>query len=161
MDTQALLQLAMSFVGALGFALFFNVTPRHILAASLGGILTWLLYWILNQAIGGIFIPCLIACTFAAIYAEAAARRCKVPTSVFFIIAVIPLVPGRGLFYTMSNAVNGMWDACTANALATLQFAAGIALGICLVTAAVQTAEYGKERMKRMLARGRDESDLS
>lgn len=151
MDAAALLQLAMSFVGALGFALFFNVTPKHVAAASVGGVLTWLIYWLIHQVAGAIFLPCLVASTFAAIYAEAIARACKVPTSVFFIIAVIPLVPGRGLFYTMSNAVHGDWLMCADFAIATLQFAAGIALGICLVTAAVQTASYGRARMRRAL----------
>lgn len=155
MDAATILQIAMSFVGALGFALFFNVSAKHIPAASIGGLLTWLIYWICNQWFGGIFLPCLVASTFAAIYAEAIARACKVPTSVFFIIAVIPLVPGRGLFYTMSGAVRGDWSACGEFAIATLQFAAGIALGICLVTAAVQTWKYVKRRMRHLVKKGK------
>lgn len=149
MDAAAILQLAMSFVGALGFALFFNVSPRYIFPASVGGLFTWLVYWLLNAAFGGVFLPCLVASTFAAVFAEVAARICKVPTSVFFIIAVIPLVPGRGLFYTMSTVVSADWASCGQYAISTLQFAAGIALGICLVTAAFQTGKFVKRRLRR------------
>ncbi len=149
MGTYAIIQLVTAFAGALGFALFFNVSAKHVLVASLGGLVTWAIYWILNQLMGQIFAPCLIASAFAAAWAEAMARFFRVPTTVFFIIAVIPLVPGRGLFYTMSDAVNANWSAFAIDSAATLYFAAGIACGICLVTAITQTVRYGRAKLKR------------
>lgn len=147
MDAYAVVQLITSFVGALGFALFFNVNPRYIPAASVGGLLAWALYWLLFQAMGQIFVPCVVASTFAATYAEVTARICRVPATVFFIIAVIPLVPGRGLFYTMSAAVNADWASFTTQGTSTFLFAAGIAAGICIVTAVVQTGKYGRRKL--------------
>lgn len=153
MDAYALIQLATSFLGALGFALFFNVSIRRIPIAAIGGLLTWAIYWALFQLMGQIFVPCVIASTFAAAYAEIAARLCRIPTTVFFIIAVIPLVPGRGLFYTMSDAVNANWDRFAVDSTSTLLFAAGIAAGICIVTACVQTWKYGQRKLKWMRQR--------
>lgn len=153
MDAYAIIQLITSFLGALGFALFFDVNPRRIPVASLGSLLTWAIYWALYQVTGHIFVPCIIASTFAAAYAEIAARACRVPTTVFFIIAVIPLVPGRGLFYTMSAVVNADWASFALNGSATLQFAAGIAGGICIVTACVQTWKYGRAKLARLRSR--------
>ena len=151
MDITWAIQLAMSLPAALGFALFFNVSRPHIIIAAIGGLLSWGCYELCSYGldIQGVFIPCLIASTFAAVYAEILARRCNAPTSVFFIIAVIPLVPGRGLFYTMSNAVQGQWSACATNALTTLLFAAGIAVGICIVTAVVQTWEHAHAKIQQ------------
>ncbi len=159
MDSFALMQLAMAFVGAVGFSLFFNVSPRYILPASLGGLVTWVIYWALNAMLKSLFIPSMIASIFAAIYAELAAKRYHVPTATFFIIAIIPLVPGRGLFYTMSAAVNADWVDMSAQAIPTLQLIAGIAIGICIVTAAVQTWVYAKERMVRILERRKRRED--
>lgn len=150
MDAYAWIQLATAFFGALGFALFFNVSPRRILPASVGGLVTWMIYWALFQIMGQIFVPCVIACIFAAAYAEVVARVNRIPTTVFFIISVIPLVPGRGLFYTMSDAVNGRWDAFAADSTATLLFAAGIAAGICIVSAGVQTWKYGQRKINAL-----------
>ena len=150
MDAYAVIQLVTSLVGALGFALFFNVNPRCIPAASIGGLLTWAVYWLANQAMGQIFVPSIIASTFAAAYAEVAARICRVPTTVFFIIAVIPLVPGRGLFYTMSAVVNADWASFATNGSATLQFAAAIGAGICIITAIVQTWKYGRAKLRHL-----------
>lgn len=150
MDAYAITQLVTSFLGALGFAWFFNVNPRHIPIASVGGLLTWTVYWVLYQTMGQIFLPCIVASTFAAAYAEVIARICHVPTTVFFIISVIPLVPGRGLFYTMSAVVGADWSAFAANGSATLLFAAGIAGGLCIVTACVQTWKYGRAKVERL-----------
>lgn len=131
--------LPITFASTLGFALFFNVRRRHLLIAAVGGLVTWIIYYISSDLIHGVFVPCVIASTFAAIYAEALSRKFKVPNAVFFIIAVISLVPGRGLYYTMSNAVNGDISTCASYGISTLLFAAGIAVGICLIAAVVQT----------------------
>lgn len=147
MDATFLTQACSSFLGALGFALFFNVRLRRILPAAVGGLITWLLYWVLFQLMGQIFAPCVIACIFAATYADVIARVKQVPTAVLFIISVIPLVPGRSLFYMMSGAVNGNWDAFALDSATTFLFVAGIAAGICIESAVVQTWKYGRRRL--------------
>ncbi len=144
------MQLVMSFVGALGFALFFDVRPRHILPASIGGLITFAVYWVMLQLMGQLFLPSVIASAVAAAYAEVVARISRVPSTAFFIISVIPLVPGRGLFYSMSDAVNANWAALSTDSMNTLLTAAGIAAGICIVTACVQTWEYAKRRIARL-----------
>ncbi len=149
MLVEDIFQLAVTFVASLGFALFFNVYRSRILISSLGGVMTWVVYKLCVVGIGGVFVPCLIASVFAASYAELLAWRSKAPTPVFFIISVIPLVPGRVLFYTMSEAVSLQWESCAHYAVTTLEFAAGIAVGICVVTAVVQTYRNVRMRLKK------------
>lgn len=159
-------KILITFLSALGFAFFFNVRKTHVLSATIGGVITWLIFYALNALHGELFLPTLIASIFAAIYSEVLSRLSKAPTSVFFIISIIPLVPGRGLYYTMSYAVSANWAECSSYALATFEYAAGIALGICIVTAFVQTwrsckAHIRKRQMKRerkRLGRRRHES---
>lgn len=126
-------------VASFGFALFFDIRAAHVPIATIGGVLTWLVYYFSAEALSGVFVPCLIASTFGAIWSEALSVRFKVPNAIFFIIAVIPLVPGRGLYYTMSSAVGGDMAACAGFASQTLLFAGGIAMGILLVASVVQT----------------------
>lgn len=111
----------------------------HVLYATIGGVITWIIYYILHSMNAGLLPSCLIASMFAAIYAEVLAHIYKTPTAVFFLISVIPLVPGRGLYYTMFYAVSTNWEQCGAFALSTFESAAGIALGICAIGAVVQT----------------------
>ncbi len=147
------LMIVVTFVAALGFALFFNVNRRHVLIATLGGVLTWSIDYVLMMYLDGIFIPCVIASVFAAIYAEVLARVTRTPVVVFFIIAVIPLIPGRGLYYTMYNAVSGNGAACLEFGEMTMFYAAGIATGICVVTAAVQIWNIWAADKARRLAK--------
>lgn len=139
MDLPFPIMVIVTLIAALGFALFFNVNKRHVIAATIGGVLTWSLDYILMMFIDGIFIPCIIASIFAAVYAEVLSRITHTPVTVFFIIAVIPLIPGRGLYYTMYNAVSQDFATCMDFASMTLLYACGIAVGICIVTAVVQT----------------------
>lgn len=133
MPVDPVIQLVTSIPAALGFALFFNVRKDHIVLATLGGFLTEGMYLLFYSMNSDIFVACLFASLFAAIYSEALSRHYHLPTSIFFIISVIPLVPGRGLFYTMNFAVSGEWSQCIAYALMTLQFALAIAIGIIVI----------------------------
>jgi uncharacterized membrane protein YjjB (DUF3815 family) len=137
-----IIALAASAVGSLGFALFFNVRRGLLAPCTIGGILCYAVYLLcvnIAQA-EGVFIPTLLASVFAAIYSEALSRRTHAPTSVFFIISVIPLVPGRGLYYTMLAVVQQNVAAISSSGTATLQTALGIAIGLVIVWAFVQTA---------------------
>ena len=134
--SEFLFKIAITFIAALGF---YNVRKCHVLYATIGGVITWIIYYILHSMNAGLLPSCLIASMFAAIYAEVLSHIYKTPTAVFFLISVIPLVPGRGLYYTMFYAVSTNWEQCGAFALSTFESAAGIALGICAIGAVVQT----------------------
>lgn len=149
------IMVVVTLVSALGFALFFNVNKRHVALATLGGVLTWAIDYLLTGAIGGVFIPCMVASIFAAVYSETLSRIKRTPVAVFFVISVIPLIPGRALYYTMYNAVSGNFSETISYALMTLLYAGGIAVGICLIAAIVQTWDLWvadkAQRLARML----------
>ena len=66
MDFPFPIMLLVTLVASLGFALFFNVNKRRIIPATLGGVFTWAIYYVLSLYIEGIFIPVVIASIFAA-----------------------------------------------------------------------------------------------
>lgn len=139
-----ILQLIMAIPASLGFGLFFNLRRRLLLPATFGGFLSWGVYLFCTKLLEGIFFPCLIASAVAALYAELLARHYHAPASIFFIVAVIPLVPGRPLFYTMSAAVQANWAECYDFGMMTLQYAAAIAIGISVIWAAFEVIEQAK-----------------
>ena len=124
-------QLVAAFFGAAGFAMIFHLPRKHLLAASIGGILSWAIYLAVGTVASGIFLPALIASAFSAFYAEALARWRNVPSLLFIIPTVVPLIPGAPLYYTMSFAVAADWPQVVEYALRTGQFALGIAAGMC------------------------------
>ena len=129
-DPVPAVQLAVALPASLGFALLFNLRPRFLPVVSIGGLLTWAIYLLCGTWFSDVFVPCLIASAFAAAYAQVLARVFKAPISIFYIICEIPLIPGRGLYYTMSSAVRTDWAAVQSYGLMTVEFVLAIAFGI-------------------------------
>ena len=132
--TEGIIHLETAGLGALGFSLIFNVRRELLPAAAFGGLLDWGVYMMAEWFFGnGVFLPSVVAAAFASIYAEAMARVEKSPATVFYIPALIPLIPGGSLYYTMSYAVLGQWDQVQSYGASTAYCALGIAVGMSLV----------------------------
>jgi len=136
-----LVQAITALPASLGFALMFNLRAKLLPVAAIGGLLTWVIYLACTLGVEGVFLPCLVASAFAAAYAQVLARVVCAPISIFYIICEIPLIPGRGLYYTVSNAVQGNWAAMQDFGLMTLAYVAAIAFGIGAVWALGQIAQ--------------------
>ncbi len=131
-----MIRLLTSFTGSLGFCLVFHLRRRYLLPASLGGVLTCGVYLAAANALDGILLPTLIASAFAALYAEVLAWLLRAPTPLFLTIAlVIPLIPGRSLYYATYCAVRQEMSLARDYAAQTAEYALGIALGASLVWA--------------------------
>ena len=139
-------QLLTAFIGSLGFAILFHVPKKHLFSASLGGFFSWGIY-LFGVDVGlGRFMSCLFASAFSALYAEILARVKRAPAVLFFIPAVIPLVPGSNLYYTMLGIGTEDWVSAKANAVLTLQYALSIALGISVMWAVLSIARSIREK---------------
>ena len=129
-------QLGSAFVGSLGFALIFGMRRRYLFAASLGALLGWGVYLISDALLQSSFLPPLFAAAFALSYSELMAKALKTPATLFVIPAIIPLVPGGSLYYTMSYAVHRDVANARLYGTRTLETALAIAAGISFVLAA-------------------------
>lgn len=129
------LQLIYAFLGSLGFALVFNLKIKRLLPAALGGLLAWGVFLLVKSLSKNIFLATFASSVFAALYSEILARLLKAPTTVFTIPALIPLIPGSSLFYTMQNAVSSAWDQVLHYALETVIYIGAITLGLSIVSA--------------------------
>ena len=127
------IQIIMSFLGSLGFALIFNLRKKHLICASIGGIACWASYLVTCMIADGVYVPTVVASAVAALYAELFARILKVPATVIFVSAIVPLIPGSSLFYTMSSVVSGDMTEFGVVGSRTLFYVLGITSGISIV----------------------------
>lgn len=132
---QLLLEIISSFVGSLGFGILFNIRGKSLYLASLGGVLGWFTYrslsiYNITSSSSAIFI----ATICISIFSEVMARLEKQPVTVYIIAAMIPLVPGSGMFYTTYEAVQGNLSNALHIGIKTLYDAGFIATGIILVS---------------------------
>lgn len=133
------IQLVTALIGSLGFCMMFRLRAGLLLPAAVGGFLCWGVYLFAGSYLEGIFLPSFLASAFAAMYAEILARKMKAPATLFLIPAVVPLVPGGGLYYTISYAVQGEVERSGMYGVQTLQFVLGIAGGMCIIWALFTT----------------------
>ena len=132
-------QILTAFAGSVGFCMLFKLRAGLVIPASVGGLLCWSIYLACVHQLEGIFLPSFIASAFAAMYAEILARKLKAPATLFLIPAVVPLVPGGGLYYTISYAVQGDLVMSGMYGTQTAQFVLGIACGMCIIWALFTT----------------------
>ena len=130
-----IMELITAFTGSLGYALLFHLRAGLIPAASVGGMVSWGVYLLSCHFLDGIFVPSFLASAFAALYAEILARIKKAPATIFYAPAVIPLIPGSSLYYTMQSAVQGNWAAFESYGALTAQYALAIAAGMSFIWA--------------------------
>ena len=123
-----------SFFATLGFAVGFNIRGKKIFFAALGGAISWFFYY-LPLELGFSEINCLfISSVIFSTYSEILARIFKTPVTTFIVCALIPLVPGSGMYYTMREAISGNVSKSLELGLNTLASAGVLALGVLFVS---------------------------
>ena len=125
-----------------GYCLLMNVPVKIIIPASVGGMLSWLLYLLLKDRVVSVFYLLVLVGAFAATYSEIAAKLAKTPATVFLLPALIPLVPGGSAYYAMLGLVQSRFGDMRRYALLTGQWAVGLAAGICVVAVIRQIEQY-------------------
>ncbi len=130
-----MLQLITSFFGSLGFAMVFQVRKRNLLPCAVGGFFCCGTYLLLHDVLGvHLFLASLAAGAVCQIYSEILARLVKTPATVFYITALVPLIPGGLLYRTMEAAVSREWENFVLRGAETLYTTLGLAIGISLIS---------------------------
>ena len=122
------------FIGCCGFCILFNVHGRGMVLCVVGGVAAWMLY-LLCRALGlDVYASNLFAAVLAALYAEVMARLRKCPATPYLVIATLPMLPGAGVYYTMSLGLEGEMMTAVGKGLETVGIAGSLAVGILLVS---------------------------
>lgn len=126
-DVAVLKDFVVAFIASVAFAIIFGVSKNRLLWAGIGSILTFAIYYVLEE---NLFVAAIVSAIFTALYSEISARVHKAPTLVFLITGVIPTVPGSYLYKTMRCLVEGRWAEGGKFFLDTMTIALGIAAGV-------------------------------
>ena len=133
-NTLTLMQFSWAFLAILGFSIRSNLKGIRIIFTALSGGLCWAFYLVTlfysKSMLFSVFVAIILVC----IYAEIVAPRLKTPVSVFVTCAIIPLVPGRGLFNPMQLFIAGDNLNASKTILQTLLIAGTISIAIALVS---------------------------
>ena len=138
MTSSELIQIAAGLIGSLCFGILFNMRGKRLIAAAVGGLLSWGLFVVLSHFILNEPINYFIVAAVVSLYSEIMARILKTPAAPIVTTSLIPLIPGGSLYYTMSSAFESNFTMFLEKAVSTLKLACALALGIIVVTAISQ-----------------------
>jgi len=132
-------------IGSLGFSLIFNIHGPGIILCVFGGAISWAVYC-LSAALGCGEIMCyFLSALAAALYAEIMARIRKYPAFSYLVIALFPLIPGSGIYYTTNHLVLGNMSGFADRGAQTIAIAGSIAVGILMVSSLVRLMNKWKQ----------------
>lgn len=127
-----------SFLACAGFCFVFNIHGPGILICGGGGALGWLIYLLAAFITPSIMLRYLLASIVITLYSEIMARIRRCPVTGYLIIALLPLVPGGGIYEAMRFCVQGDTQQFLSALVRTFGIAGALALGTVLGSSAIR-----------------------
>ena len=124
-----------AFAACISFGTLFNIRGSGAVICALGGALAWLVYLLTGPLTGHNDVAQYFwAAVFLSAYSEGMARLRKCPVTGYQLVALLPLVPGGGIYYAMSYCLAGDTGQFLNALLDTLGMAAALAVGVILAS---------------------------
>jgi len=132
---QIILHSIGAFGGTLGYAFLLNAPMNTVLPASLTGLLGYVLYEIMiNLLSQGVIFSYFLSTVVIAVICEVAARMMRMPSTIFLLTALVPLVPGYTFYCAMLAIVEHNGQAFASYGLEAVQIVAVIAVGAAVTS---------------------------
>ena len=135
-----------AFFASLGFGIIFNIRGKKLYFAALGGSIGWFIYSLALKTIPPMYALTLAALGFS-IYSEIMARILKSPITIFVICALIPLVPGGGMYYTMLYILQNNIGMAIETGIETISNAGSLVMGILIVSSVMKIINNKKQNI--------------
>ena len=120
---------AAAFLETVGLCILFHAPVKQYAVCGLTGVLGWIVY-----DITGLWVSDTVAAFFAALIIALAARFFavwrKVPSNMFIISGIFPVIPGLGIYNMIYELMNGSGSAALSIGLDTFKVIIAMVLGI-------------------------------
>lgn len=144
-----LLPCIFAFVACMAYSLAYNIHGVGILVCAGGAALGWFIYLATAPLFGSDLLQIFVASLVISVYSEIMARVRKYPVTAYQMVALFPLVPGGGVYYSMEHAINGETSLFLSTLLHTLGLAGALAVGVLLVSSGARLLNAGARRRRR------------
>lgn len=123
-----------TFMATIAFGVLFNIHGKNLFFAGVGGAIGWFVYKIGLSCGFSVILSMFFASLAISAYSEICARILKTPVTTIVVAALIPLVPGGGMYNTMYEAIQGDAMSTWNQAIMTISSAGSLALGVLFVS---------------------------
>ena len=124
------------FFAAAFYCIIMSLPKRAIAISASCASITYLIYRVIFLVMSEELIGYLVASLVGAVISELLARICKMPATVFIFPAIIPLVPGIGLYRSMLCMIRSDMSGFASAGTKTLMISGIIAVTVAVVNAA-------------------------
>jgi len=131
-----------------GYCILYNTKGIGLCICAFGGAVATAVYTLVAATSGDAMLATFVAAVAVSIYAESMARIRKCPVTAYQLVAMFPLVPGGGIYYTMSAVIDGNLDLAGTLGVNTLGISGMISLGLLVVSALVGMLLIRKGQVK-------------
>ena len=129
-----------AFGGTLGYAFMLNAPLKTILPASLTALLGYVIYAVLDLLTPvGEISSYFVATVVISVICELEARCMRMPSTIFLLTALVPLVPGYTFYCVMKAMVEDNGPAIASYGLKAVQIVAVIAVGAAVTSVLFRT----------------------
>jgi len=138
-------------LASLGFAILFHVRGYKLITAAFIGAMGGMTYYLSLSNDQSEVFALFVASFMISILSEIFARIHKCPVTTFLICALIPLVPGGGMYYTMLEVVRNHIDQAITLGVNTIIQACSIVIGCLTVSSCMRViAQTRQKRHKKI-----------
>lgn len=123
-----------SFVATGAFAILFTVRGKKILVASIIGMIAGFVFALAQENNVSIVVSQFLASVTLSGLSEICARKFKTPVTIFIVCALIPLVPGGGMYFAMKALMESNTALGNAILLDVLSQSGALVLGIVVMS---------------------------
>ena len=132
---QVLVHSIGAFGGTHGYAFLLNAPLSTVLPASLTGLLGDVIYEILlGFSACGMIFSYFLSTVVITVLCEIEARMMRMPSTIFLLTALVPLVPGYTFYCAMLSMVENNGRAAASYGLEAVQIVAAIAVGAAVTS---------------------------
>lgn len=137
-------ELLWSYLASFFFGILFALRGKKLYVAAFGGLIGWLIY-----SVAAALLPSVIPAYFCAtcgmtMYSEICARVLRSPASVFLAPALIPLVPGGGIYDTMIYCIRGRSVMASEAVVRTIGIAGALAMGVVMISTVMRLLPHNR-----------------
>ena len=154
MRREILVNVLCPFLGTVAYVVLFNVPRRYYVSCGITGIVAWLVYLGASEGMSSA-VASFLAVMVAVFLSRMLAVRMRCPITIFLLAAIIPLVPGAGIYYTAYYLVTDQLSLAAERGIEAVKIAFGIVVGIAFIVSIpkeVFQIHYwrGRKRRKRL-----------
>ena len=136
-----------AFGGTVGFCCLLHAPKRTIMPAAVTGMIGFVIYVVLFRHLGqSIMLSHFAATVVVTVICEILARVMRLPSTIFLLTSLVPLVPGYNFYSAMLALVEDNGARAASQAFTAVQIVAAIAVGAAVTSVWFRTLTQYKRR---------------